>query len=227
MKREGDRLRQALQEMGLTQADAAKKSGIKQGWISSMISGERAMGREDLRRFALLGISADYLLLGEGHPRRAVAREPGTLLSDLSSYIADELMRRCPPPASVWKLGPYDARLAWDVDAALALEMLMEVATEQAYERTATHETATWLHEQIEAGVMEAQQAFKLPRARVRELRRAVFAGEDVSPKTRTEHNWLLLERAARALFQYVDSPHAPEGTFVTYRHKVEIRDQD
>jgi transcriptional regulator with XRE-family HTH domain len=60
---DGARLNAALQRLKLSQAKAARLSGIRQQWLNGIVNGSRAIGREDLRALASThNISADYLL---------------------------------------------------------------------------------------------------------------------------------------------------------------------
>lgn len=67
----GDRLRHALDLMGVRINEAAEKAGIPYRSMQNYLRGEREPGAEALTAItARLGISSDWLLTGEGPMRR-------------------------------------------------------------------------------------------------------------------------------------------------------------
>lgn len=124
-KRDGERLEQALDVLGLTQAEVARRSGIRQGWINQIIAGERALGREDLRRLGGIGISPEFVL---GLVDELVA--PGSLRSqrsleqDLAAHVERELATRVPLDAM--------GSLAWSFDARKTIKDIVGFALSDA-----------------------------------------------------------------------------------------------
>lgn len=98
MKNDGDRLREALKELGVSQNEASRKTGIPQGHISETISGNRPLFRRDtLSSFAKLGIPADYLLgfVDTLIPTGQV-RAQRDLESDVAESVGREVENRVP-----------------------------------------------------------------------------------------------------------------------------------
>lgn len=60
--KDGERLGHVLRGLGLSQADAARNTGIHQGSLNAMVNGVRDINREDLRKLGEIGIPPDYLL---------------------------------------------------------------------------------------------------------------------------------------------------------------------
>lgn len=88
---DGDRLRSALEFLKLSQTAAAKRADLKQGNLSSIISGERDLDRKTLRRLYEIGIPCDYLL---GLTDKLVLRGE----TQTAAELADELV------AAVWNI---------------------------------------------------------------------------------------------------------------------------
>lgn len=106
IKHDGDRLRDALDKLGLSQKEVAERTGIRQGSISEIIHGGRALGREDLRRLGKAGIPPSYLLgLTDtvtptpellDHDLRSMARRHLKYLNDMREQL-DDLRDRLEP----------------------------------------------------------------------------------------------------------------------------------
>lgn len=128
------RLQQTLWDLGLSQAEVERRTGIRQSWISDIINRNRDFTREDLRRLALIGISADYLL---GVTKELIppgqSRTRAELEFDLAIAIERELQHLYPPSvtgseeAYGWKVSGSGAfRIALDGIAAQAAKALAD-----------------------------------------------------------------------------------------------------
>lgn len=72
----GKRLREALSLAGMSIKEAAERSGIPYRSMQNYLRDEREPGAEALKSISeQLGISIDWLLTGDGHPKRE--KEPG------------------------------------------------------------------------------------------------------------------------------------------------------
>ena len=156
-KADGDRLRLALEQLSLTQYEAAERSGVPQGHISSIVNGDRALYRDELRRFGRIGISADYLLgLTDELSAPGLSRTAHALEEDIARAVAAEMEVRHPAP----KLGRNQFRWAADGAAILAslFDSMAVIAKESSARRQASH---------LE---MEAAIAIKRAGARLKEM---------------------------------------------------------
>ena len=92
---DGERLNTALQFLGWSQAEAARRSGIRQQWINGVVNGQRALGREDLRALARAGIPSDFLLgiACEFVPAGGTRTIRG-LAQDVAAHVTREVMPR-------------------------------------------------------------------------------------------------------------------------------------
>jgi|GEM_PF-4032262 len=92
MKLDGDRLREALNVKALSQNAVARLTKIRQGTLSAIIIGERALSRENLRALGdKLRISADYLL---GFPDAPVLRGGVAKPRDLEELLRVQVVNR-------------------------------------------------------------------------------------------------------------------------------------
>jgi transcriptional regulator with XRE-family HTH domain len=89
-KADGRQINHRLQEIGLSQAKAAELAGMRQGHLNDIVNGERAVGREDLRKLARIGVSADYVL---GVSDRPSPWEPVAWTPDHSRAFAVDWFR--------------------------------------------------------------------------------------------------------------------------------------
>lgn len=130
----GDRLRAALNELGLSQAELARLSGVAQGRIAELVSGKRPLTLEHVEKLAKAGVSADYLLgAADMRPSGAIAEQRG-LETELAAALARDVTRACPP----------DTRMAWVVNGAAAYQIVLEAVARYAErERTERHAMIT------------------------------------------------------------------------------------
>jgi len=127
---DGERLNAALQALELSQNAAARLTGIRQGWLTNIINGNRAIGREDLRRLGKLKISADFLLGVEGAPMFSGAlRPPVEWVASFAEYIRKELLKRIPLTSDSINAG-YEYR--WNVRGKEALAFCVSALAAQA-----------------------------------------------------------------------------------------------
>lgn len=95
---DGERLNAALQLLGLSQAEAARRSGVRQGWLNDIANGHRPIGREDLRRLGRAGIPPDYVLgLTDTLVSPGESRTRAHIEQDLARAVERELARLHPP----------------------------------------------------------------------------------------------------------------------------------
>ena len=133
-KSDGDRLQRALSDLGLSQAECAERTGIRQGWISEIVNGNRAIGREDLRRLGKAGISADFVLgLTDTLIPPTQSRAMSRLESDLAAAIERELDHRYPPIVS-----NSQQEYLWKVAGDFALKTAIDTLASQAEQELAT-----------------------------------------------------------------------------------------
>ncbi len=100
-KADGERLAAVLNRLGLSQAEAGRRSGVRQGAIAGIISGTRALGREDLRRLSQkLNISADYLLGVSGTTMLVNEARTNQVADALEEVVTANVLRELEIPAS-------------------------------------------------------------------------------------------------------------------------------
>lgn len=138
LKNDGERLRSALNELDLSQAEAERQSGVKQGHLTEIIAGTRGLLREDLRALGRIGISADYLLgLTDTLLAPGQTRTRTELIEDLRAEVMDRACagQQFPPrlrkwaDAGNWFDGEYEIdRLATELREDLKLRLhIMDV----------------------------------------------------------------------------------------------------
>jgi transcriptional regulator with XRE-family HTH domain len=125
---DGERLRDALAQRGLSQAALSRLTGIRTQWITQILAGERALGREDLRALGKVGISADYLL-GTARVLLPVGstRTPTAIEADLAVKLEQEITVIHPPQVP-GETGPF----RWVVSGPAVLKAVTKSLSEDA-----------------------------------------------------------------------------------------------
>jgi len=121
---DGQRLNAAILAMGFkSQAEAARRAGIRQGWLNGIVNGNRAIGREDLRALAAIGISADYIL---GVAKELIApgetRAVADLERDVAAHVKRKVFARVIKGAPMWQ----SFVTYWRTDGAAVLRQAVE-----------------------------------------------------------------------------------------------------
>lgn len=94
---DGERLNQALNATGLSETELIRRSGIPQRSFNQIKNGKRDLNREDLRKLASAGISADFLLgVVPGLVTVGTTRTRGELVRDLARTVELELAATVP-----------------------------------------------------------------------------------------------------------------------------------
>jgi hypothetical protein len=132
-----DRLRAEFARLGWrTEFTAARRAGLRQGWVNDITNGRRDITRRDLRAFAKAGISADYLL---GISKQNIPPNATRTKADLAADLAREAARLLtdqlsPPDGYRWvvdgnrALGACVAALRPHADAERALAAKLDAA---------------------------------------------------------------------------------------------------
>lgn len=67
MEENSDRLKAFFKDKGLTQEQVASMLGVSQAYVNSLLTGNKAFGKKQAKRFEeLFGISQTWLLTGKG-----------------------------------------------------------------------------------------------------------------------------------------------------------------
>jgi transcriptional regulator with XRE-family HTH domain len=89
---QGDRIRDALNQLGLSQTDAATRSGIAQGRLSELISGKRAVQTDQLRKLGKIGVPPDYVLgLTDVFVPARQTRPRAELAADVAAFVSSRV----------------------------------------------------------------------------------------------------------------------------------------
>ena len=91
MHKLGERIRKRRQELGWTQEELSRKSGISKGFLSDVENGKRSVSAENLSEIAqVLGLSLDFLMKGEDPPGQAHVVKPVEIPAALSDFANEE-----------------------------------------------------------------------------------------------------------------------------------------
>lgn len=124
-REDGERLQAELKRLGLSQAEAARRSGIRQGWLNDIANGKRSINREDLRRLGRIGVSAEYLL---GLTDHAVSPGQTRPLAALEADLKSEVLRR------VFAKDRYEPTIAQALRRAISGAALLDLLERKARE---------------------------------------------------------------------------------------------
>lgn len=91
MEKLGERIRERRRELGWTQEELSRKSGISKGFLSDIENGKRSVSAENLSEIArVLGLSLDFLMKGEDAPGHVQAVKPVEIPAALSDFANEE-----------------------------------------------------------------------------------------------------------------------------------------
>lgn len=114
-----ERLKDALEIMGLSQTDAANRIGVRQQNLSLILNGKRPFGKNMQHRVeSMLGISVNWLLTGEG----AMLNENNS--EDLRPVEESTQNYRLVPLINIDSVGGMDSSNAIDVSEQYIIKMM-------------------------------------------------------------------------------------------------------